>query len=246
MQTHRLHTPDTAAFYRTPIGQKVQTLVQRHITSLHIPPNNSAVAIGDGTPYTACLPEHTILARLNHPLTRATAPQNLHLKECVTDTQHLPFDDCSVPLILAIHAVEFAPAPSTFLRAMWKMMTDDGHLILIVPNRSGLWAHSDSTHFGQGTPFSTQQIQRLLMHNLFKIDHKRSTLITPPLLLKHSSGRFMEHIAPYLPSAFAGLHLLVVRKNLYAGIPLGVRHKTRPSPRQITAAAWNHQDPSAS
>ncbi|MBR0559054.1 class I SAM-dependent methyltransferase [Neokomagataea anthophila] len=241
MQTNRLHTPDISAFYRTPVGQRVQTLLQRHIKSLPFPPCQQAIALGHATPYRRALPDNTIFAHLTPP-----SHQEAGQKHCIVDTTRLPFDDCSVPLILAVHALEFAPSPSELLRALWKSLRDDGHLILVIPNRSGLWAHSDRTPFGHGTPFSTQQIQRLLTQNLFKTDYKRSTLIAPPCMLTHSSGRMIEYLAPYLPSPCAGLHLLVVRKNLYAGLPLAVSHKAVPSARQITAAAWSQQDPSAS
>nr|WP_267298687.1 class I SAM-dependent methyltransferase [Neokomagataea thailandica] len=241
MQTHRPQPPDTTAFYNTPIGQRVQTLIQRHLNSLHLPPCSRAIGIGDASPYASSLPEHTILARPAHSFHNKTSQ-----RECVVDTTRLPFDDCSVPLIFAIHALEFAPSPPELLRALWKALTDDGYLILIVPNRSGLWAHSDRTPFGHGTPFSTGQIQKLLTQSLFKTDVKRSALITPPCLLKHSSGRLFERFAAYLPSTLAGLHLLVVRKNLYAGLALPVGHKVVPTARHITAAAWSHQDPSSS
>ncbi|QDH24083.1 methyltransferase domain-containing protein [Neokomagataea tanensis] len=194
MQTHRPQPPDTTAFYNTPIGQRVQTLIQRHLNSLHLPPCSRAIGIGDASPYASSLPEHTILARPAHSFHNKTSQ-----RECVVDTTRLPFDDCSVPLIFAIHALEFAPSPPELLRALWKALTDDGYLILIVPNRSGLWAHSDRTPFGHGTPFSTGQIQKLLTQSLFKTDVKRSALITPPAFSNTAPAGFLSalpHISP--------------------------------------------------
>jgi alpha-ketoglutarate-dependent 2,4-dichlorophenoxyacetate dioxygenase len=47
----------------------------------------------------------------------------------------------------------------------WPM--PEGRLLLIVPNRRGIWARLDSTPFGHGRPYSRGQLERLLGDALF-------------------------------------------------------------------------------
>ena len=38
------------------------------------------------------------------------------------------------------------------LRECWRVLRDDGRLLVVVPNRLGSWALFDHTPFGQGRP----------------------------------------------------------------------------------------------
>ena len=58
-------------------------------------------------------------------------------------------------------------APAPLLREMWRVLTPEGRLLLIVPNRRGVWARLDTTPFGHGRPYSRGQLERLLTDALF-------------------------------------------------------------------------------
>ena len=55
------------------------------------------------------------------------------------------------------------------LREVWRILAADGRLILVVPNRLGLWARLEHTPFGHGHPFTPPQLVALLTENLFEI-----------------------------------------------------------------------------
>jgi chromosome segregation protein len=49
------------------------------------------------------------------------------------------------------------------LRESWRVLKDDGRLLIVAPNRSGMWAYWESTPFAHGPPYSFGQIGRLLV-----------------------------------------------------------------------------------
>ena len=60
-------------------------------------------------------------------------------------------------------ALETAERVRPLLREMWRVLAPEGRLILVVPNRRGVWARLDKTPFGQGRPYSRRQLEALLI-----------------------------------------------------------------------------------
>ena len=48
------------------------------------------------------------------------------------------------------------------LAEVWRVLTPGGRLLVVVPNRAGLWARMENTPFGYGRPFSRKQLSRLM------------------------------------------------------------------------------------
>lgn len=92
----------------------------------------------------------------------------------------LPLPDLSVDRILLVHALEAVPNPEALLRECWRVLRDDGRLLLVLPNRLGAWSLFDHTPFGQGRPWSRGQIRRLLESRLFRVEAMRPALFVPP------------------------------------------------------------------
>ena len=64
------------------------------------------------------------------------------------------------------------------------MLKDDGRLLIVAPNRSGMWAYWDSTPFGHGLPYSAGQLGRLLAAGLFRVERRDAALWMPPSQLR--------------------------------------------------------------
>ena len=92
---------------------------------------------------------------------------------------------------------------------------------VVAPNRMGLWAHVDSTPFGQGQPYSQSQIDRLLASGMFRPERRDRALFTPPthfsLILK--TMRFWEAAGRMLAPQLAGVTLTEAVKDVYAAVP---------------------------
>jgi SAM-dependent methyltransferase len=150
----------------------------------------------------------------------------------LVEPEHLPLPDNSVDRLLAVHCVEIAERVRPLLREMWRVLSPEGRLLMVVPNRRGVWARVDTTPFGQGQPYSRAQLERLLGEALFTpVDWTGALHFPPidrPLLLRSSSAleRFGLRISP----AFSGVIVVEAKKELIA--PIGKAARAR-SLRQL-------------
>lgn len=133
----------------------------------------------------------------------------------------LPFPDLSFDRVLLVHGLEGAENDRRMLREVWRVLKDDGRALIVAPNRRGLWAHRDSTPFGQGRPYSTGQLSRLLERNLFTAERRDTALFTPPfqarLLLR--TAALWEGTGRALAPRFAGVVMVEARKSMYGVMP---------------------------
>ena len=101
------------------------------------------------------------------------------------------------------------------------MLTPEGRVLLIVPNRRGIWARLDSTPFGHGRPYSRGQLERLLGDALFSPLEWTSALFMPPLdrqwLVRWATA--FERVGARLWPGFAGVIIVEARKELMGAIP---------------------------
>ncbi len=71
---------------------------------------------------------------------------------CSSQEDALPFPDLCFDRILLVHGLEAADNARRLLREVWRVLKDDGQVLIVAPNRRGLWAYVESTPFGQGQP----------------------------------------------------------------------------------------------
>jgi SAM-dependent methyltransferase len=148
----------------------------------------------------------------------------------------LPLPDVSMDRVLLVHALEHSEALRPLLREIWRVMAGNGRLIIVVPNRRGLWARFERTPFGLGQPFSGTQLSRLLRDNLFTPLNTRWALFTPPFASKLwlSSAGAWERIGERWLNRVAGVVMIEASKQLYAPtaiqVPLRAERRRRPQP----------------
>jgi SAM-dependent methyltransferase len=152
----------------------------------------------------------------------------------LSEETHLPLPDRSIDRILLVHAVESSEALRAMLREIWRVMTDGGRIIVIVPNRRSLWARLERTPFAHGRPFSLGQITRLLRDSMFTPLRAEKALIMPPF-----RSRLMLAWAPSwdkygarLLAFLAGAIVVEASKQVYAAHAV----PARPQRRRVLAA----------
>jgi SAM-dependent methyltransferase len=99
---------------------------------------------------------------------------------CAAEENSLPFPDLCFDRVLLVHALEAAENPRRLLREVWRVLRDDGRLLVVAANRRGLWAHVETTPFAHGRPFSAGQLARLLSASLFRPARRDCALFMPP------------------------------------------------------------------
>jgi SAM-dependent methyltransferase len=138
---------------------------------------------------------------------------------CFCDETDLPFETNSVDRILLIHSLEFTGFLKPAFEEFWRVLKSNGRILVIVPNRLGLWARAELTPFGRGTPYSAAQVEEFLRENLFIPERTERALFMPPFksqtLLR--SAKVWERAGPYLYPALGGLLFVEGSKQLYAG-----------------------------
>jgi SAM-dependent methyltransferase len=218
---------DMRDFYRTSLGQAAGRTLRRQIRTLW-PDVSGATVMGFGfaTPYLrqfrseadrviACMPAAQGVLRW---------PPEEANQVLLADESELPLPDMSCDRILLIHALERSEQIRPLLREMWRVLTSSGRLLVIVPNRRGIWARLDRTPFGTGSPFTPSQLSHLMRESLFTPVQSRMALFVPP-----STSRMMLGSAPaweeigrrWFPT-FGGVVMLEAAKEVYAVTPLRV------------------------
>ncbi len=146
---------------------------------------------------------------------------------CLVLPHALPLGDASVDRFVALHALEGLSDPASFLREAWRTLKGNGRLLIVVPNRKGLWAHHDNTPFGCGQPYSTGQIKKLLKEQGFSIERLSCALYALPhggrlnVALADKAEKIFARVLPY----FGGVLIVEAGKQIRA--PIGSRAKSR-------------------
>lgn len=218
-----------AAFYRSRGGETATRLVAARLAALWPAlPGQSVLGVGWAAPYlglwraearrcVALVPGHL---RDSHGL---APPVTEGCATLLAEEEQLPFPDDSFDRVLLVHGLEAAENGRRLLREVWRVLRDDGRLMLVVPNRVGMWAHLDRTPFGHGQPYSRGQIERLLSRHLFRAERREAALFVPPYGLRHVGAaapaleRFGRAVCPRL----AGVIILEAEKDLFSGVPAG-------------------------
>ena len=214
-----------AQFYATPQGATVQHLVRERLRALWPElTGQSVLGLGYAEPYLPLWQSRASRCVAAIPaLTASPSPAGSMLRSaCTVEEDALPFADLSIDRVLLVHGLENADNARRLLREVWRVLKDDGRLLVVAPNRVGLWAQSERTPFGQGQPYSPGQVGRLLAASLFSVERRESALYLPPL--RHPvvlrSAALFERAGRQLAPRFAGLTLAEAVKDSYAAIPL--------------------------
>lgn len=143
--------------------------------------------------------------------------------------EELPLPDAAIDRVLMVHSLEFAESPRETLKELWRVLAPGGRLVIVVPNRRGLWARIDNTPFGTGRPYSRSQLIALLRETNFTPGAMSEALFFPPAARRSLLGMWqgMETVGRKLWPAFSGVVIIEAHKRLYQGLPVAVRASRR-------------------
>ena len=147
----------------------------------------------------------------------------------LVDELDLPFPDLSMDRIVLVHALECVDQVGPMMREIWRVLADSGRLLVVVPNRSGLWARFERTPFGHGRPYSPRQLSKLLRDTLFTPLTTDRALYMPPFrtaMLVRSAPAW-ERAGSALLQSFAGVVIMEAVKQIYAATPVTQTNRRR-------------------
>jgi len=219
---------DLREFYQSPLGQAVERLLRGRLRRIW--PNlksEKILALGYGTPLLRPLlgEAESLIAMMPAAQGVAYWPREGPNLSALVEPSDLPLPDQSIDRAILIHALESALDIRELLREVWRVLKSSGRVLVLVPNRRGLWAHSDRTPFGTGQPYSAFQIKDALRDHGFLVDRTFRALFLPPsqsrLLL--SAADAFETLGEILFPGFGGLLLMEAGKQIYAPIAAKIR-----------------------
>lgn len=136
----------------------------------------------------------------------------------LVDEYDLPLLESAIDVALVIHGLELSESPVEMLKEVWRVLAPQGRLILVVPNRRGLWARFDTSPFGHGQPFSSPQLSGLLRESRFSVMSWSHALFFPPSnrTTVLSVASTMEKVGGRLMPGVSGVIIVEAVKQVYA------------------------------
>lgn len=222
----------TAQFYATPRGAVARMLVRERLrASWPTLEGMSVLGVGFASPYVRSWTGSAARCVVATPSSGGVSPVRWPTVSgsltCATEGDALPFPDLCFDRVLLVHGLEAVDNPRALLREVWRVLKDDGRLMVVAPNRRGLWAHVESTPFGHGQPYSPGQIGRLLAASMFRVERRDTALFVPPVRMRVllRGARAWEAGGRWLAPELAGVTITEAAKDAYAAIP--VKHARR-------------------
>jgi SAM-dependent methyltransferase len=239
---------DLRDFYETRLGQVARHLLRRRIRQTWPDLRGEAVlGLGYASPFLRQFTNEAGRLVALMPAQQGVLhwpPEGPNATALVDETD-LPLPDASMDRVLLAHAVECSEHLRDMLKEVWRVMAGNGRLLVVAPNRRGIWARTDRTPFGSGHPFSPNQLSRLLRDNGFTPVAVGRALYFPPTNSRWllSSAPTLERIGDRFFQRFAGAVLIEARKQIYAVRVVRPKKVPRTRPVLVTLPQVARREP---
>lgn len=131
-----------------------------------------------------------------------------------------PLETGSVDRLVLLHGLETAEQSQSVLAEAGRVLGPGGRMIVMVPNRAGLWARSEGTPFGFGRSYTAGQLEAQARNAGFNVERNGAALYIPP-----SDRRFWLRSAAFWEKTGQQ-----VSRVLIAGVLLAEMTKTTRAP----------------
>lgn len=233
---------DLQRFYHTTVGGIACRLLRRRLKQLW-PQVKSERVLGLGFAPPLLLPYLQDAERLLCLMPAAQGviawPRNGENRATLVDEGGLPIPDNSVERVLVLHALEHTMQPQRMMEEIWRVLAPCGKLVVVVPNRLGLWSRLEQTPFGHGRPYSVGQLERLTKEAQFTVTDIQCALYAPPMPSFMRFADIFEQMGRFLGFRFGGVLILEAEKILYAIRP-------KPVAKRVPASLIPTMQPTAS
>ncbi len=196
-------------YYRTSLGRAAQRAIREQVLALW-PEAKGQTVLGFGfavpllRPYLA--QARRVIALMPGQQGVMPWPAGAGNVSVLCEEGAWPLETGHVDRLLVLHGLETSETPAAVLEECWRVLGPGGRAIVIVPNRSGLWARRDVTPFGVGSPYSLPQLESQMKRHLFIPERHRAALYQPPSERRFwlKTGPFWERYGSRISSRIAG------------------------------------------
>lgn len=223
---------DIRAFYNSMLGRLAERSIAMAISSVWPPlPDERLVGMGYALPWLDRFgaDAERVFAFMPAAQGAVNWPPGGPSSTALVFEEELPLTDSSIDRVLLVHCLEHAENPRESLMEIWRVLAPGGRLVVVVPNRRGVWARFEHTPFGTGQPYSRGQLTALFREANFTPGASAEALLFPPS--RHRSVlklyQLMERLGRRFWPIFAGVIVVEAQKRLYQGLPVAVRASRR-------------------
>ncbi len=219
-------------FYASELGQLARRLLVRRLRALWPDvTGQTVVGLGYAAPFLGVFREEAERSLAFMPARQGVArwPSDGPNSCALVEQADLPLGDGTVDRLIVAHCLEAADNTEALLHEMWRVLAPGGRVIVLVPNRRGLWARFEHTPFGHGRPYSRSQLSRLLRDANFATHACEEALWMPPFrsrLLMRSAGAF-ERAGSFVKAMPPGALALEATKKVHGAIPAKAEKRRR-------------------
>ncbi|WP_340159070.1 class I SAM-dependent methyltransferase [uncultured Hoeflea sp.] len=223
---------DLRQFYHSRLGMVAEHSVAMALSSIWATlPGERLMGLGYATPYLDRFRPDTERTFAFMPAGQGAVnwPAGGPSATALVFDEELPLPDASLDRVLMVHSLEFAENPRETLKELWRVLAPGGRLVIVAPNRRGMWARFEHTPFGAGRPYSRGQLVTILRESNFTPGAFAEALFFPPskrgVVLRMQ--RIFESLGRKLWPVFSGVIIVEAQKRLYQGLPVAQRASRR-------------------
>lgn len=223
---------DLRAFYASELGRLTEHSISMALSSVWASvPNERLVGLGYTLPWLERFGTDAERVFAFMPATQGAVvwPPDKPSTTALVFDEELPLVDASIDRMLLVHSLEHAENPRETLNEIWRVLSPAGRVVIVVPNRRGMWARFEHTPFGIGRPFSRGQLSELLRETNFTPAAWADSLLFPPSRRRFMMGLHaaLERMGRRFWPIFSGVLIVVAQKRIYQGLPIAQRASRR-------------------
>lgn len=146
-----------------------------------------------------------------------------------------PLDTGAVDRLVLLHGLEVADQAARVLSEAGRVLGPGGRMVVMVPNRTGLWARSEDTPFGFGRSYTAGQLETHARRAGFTVERTGAALYIPPSDRRFwlRSAQFWERTGARISKVLiAGILLVELTKKTRGLVGPGAP-ATVPSPLEV-------------
>ena len=233
---------DLRDFYDSPLGMVAREAISQRIYARWPKLSGlSLLGLGYATPYLNTVDHNARSCLAFMPAGQGVTiwPENGRVKTCLVHNRKLPLPDNSIDRILCVHGLELNQSSNEYLAEIWRVLNPEGRILIVVPNRRGIWARTEQTPFGHGSPYTYGQLSAQLRQHRFTPEGSAEALFMPPsnrpVLLR--SARTLERYGSKIWLPFAGVIMMEASKTVFNPIKPAAVKRLQPRFKPIPAGA---------
>lgn len=172
-------------YYQRSLGRVVQRILRDRLSARWVPGACTGMTVmGFGfavpmlRPYLAGA--RRVTALMPGPQGVMAWPAGMANHSVLCDETAWPVETGSVDRLVMLHGLETSDHPAALLSEAWRVLGPGGRMMVMVPNRAGLWAASDRTPFGYGRSYTSGQIEAQTKAAGFVSEWHGSAIYIPP------------------------------------------------------------------